>query len=122
MNKFGHIGIYVRDMEKSIKFYTDLLDCKIVKEYEYPEMRLVFLDAGGTHIELIYKSSNEERNYPGPIDHLAFKVESLDKKIKMLNEHRIEIIGEPRIVGSSRIIFFKGINNERFEFVERYNG
>lgn len=116
--KFGHIGIKVLDMEKSKKFYTEILECKILKDYKYPNMNLVFLDAGGTIIELIYKEDNNKRNY-GPVEHLAFKVENLDEKIEFLKTQGIEILGEPKIVGKARIIFFDGPNNERFEFVER---
>jgi len=118
--KFGHIGIKVLDMEKSKKFYTEVLECKIIKDYKYPTSNLVFLDANGTIIELIYKESNEARNL-GPIEHIAFKVEDLDRKIKDLKDYGIEIDGEPRIVGTARIAFFEGPNFERFEFVERAN-
>ena len=120
MYKFGHIGIYVTDLEKSKKFYTEILDCEIVKEYIYPEMTLCFLNAGGTYIELINKKNSPERIVPGSIDHLAFKVDALDPLIEKLIENKIEILSKPRIVGNARILFFKGPNNERFEFVEKY--
>ncbi len=122
MNKFGHIGVYVTDLTESKEFYTKVLGCKVIKEYEYPEMTLCFVDAGGTIIELISKKDTLTRLNPGSIDHMAFKVEAIDPLILMLKERNIEIISEPRIVGTSRIVFFKGPNNERFEFVERYNG
>ena len=122
MNKFGHIGIYINDLEKSKEFYTKIMECEIIKEYTYPESVIIFLDAGGTIIELIYKESNKERIINGPIDHMAFKVDSLDEKIKMLKNNNIELSGSPKIVGTARIAFFNGPNNERFEFVEKYNG
>jgi len=119
--KFGHIGIKVTDIERSKKFYTEVLDCKIIKDYKYPKSNLVFLDAHGTIIELIYKKGNTDRSI-GPVEHIAFKVESLDEKMAMLKEKGVEIQGAPRVVGSARIVFFDGPDNERFEFVERYNG
>ncbi|SHJ82739.1 VOC family protein [Paramaledivibacter caminithermalis] len=121
MFTFGHIGIPVVDLEESKKFYTEILECKIVKEYDYPEMTLVFLDGGGTYIELIYKKNQErvKSENPSPIDHLAFKVPNLDSLIKKLNQNNIEILREPKIVGKARILFFRGPNNEKFEFVER---
>lgn len=119
--KFGHIGIKVMDMEVSKKFYTEILECKIIKDYQYPDSNLVFLDANGTIIELIYKPINEPRSI-GPVEHIAFKVDSLEEKMALLAERGIEVLGEPRIVGKARIIFFDGPNNERFEFVERYEG
>lgn len=120
MNQFGHIGIYVKDLEVSKRFYTEILGCEIVKEYSYPEMTLCFIDAGGTHIELIYKEEQLERPMQGAIDHLAFKVDSLDTMIEKLDAAGTEILSPPRIVGSSRILFFKGPNGERLELTEHY--
>lgn len=117
--KFGHIGIKVLDIEKSLAFYRDILEAKVLKDYQYPDSRLVFLDVGGTIIELIYREANEPR-HPGPIEHIAFKVETLDDKIEMLKRHEVPLLGEPRVVGKARIQFFRGPNGERFEFVERY--
>lgn len=117
--KFGHIGIKVLDINASIAFYTEILEAKILKDYQYPESRLVFLEVGGTIIELISKAENSERAL-GPIEHIAFKVDSLKEKMTLLDENGIAYTA-PRTVGSAEIIFFEGPNNERFEFVSRVN-
>jgi len=116
--KFGHIGIKVTDMEKSLEFYTKVLECKILKNYTYPESHIVFLDAHGTIIELVYKEKNEKRDM-GPVEHIAFKVENLEEKIEKLKEYGIKDISEPKIVGKGKIVFFNGPDNERFEYVCR---
>lgn len=115
--KFGHIGIKVLDIDKSITFYTEILEGKIIKDYQYPDSRLVFMEVGGTIIELIAKKENEMRPL-GPIEHIAFKVDSLEDKMHLLKSHGVPFT-EPRVVGSAVIIFFEGPNNERFEFVSR---
>ena len=112
INKFGHIGIYINNLEKPKNFYTQIMDCEIIKEYTRPESTIIFLDAGGAIIELIYKESNKERTINSPIDHMAFKVDSLDEKIEMLKNNDIELLGEPRIVGTARIAFFNGPNSQ----------
>lgn len=116
---FGHIGIKVLDIDASIAFYTEILEAKILKDYHYPESRLVFLEVGGTIIELIFKTENAKRPL-GPIEHIAFKVDSLKDKMHVLDEKGIAYTA-PRTVGSAEIIFFSGPNNERFEFVARVN-
>lgn len=115
--KFGHIGIKVLNMKESIKFYEDVLEAKVMKDYVYPESHIVFIEVGGTVIELIGKKKNTLRDL-GPIEHIAFKVESLEEKMSLLNKFKIEF-SEPRVVGSARIIFFSGPNNEKFEFVAK---
>lgn len=117
--KFGHIGIKVLDIDTSLTFYTQILEAKILKDYQYPESRLVFLEVGGTIIELIAKSENSMRPL-GPIEHIAFKVDSLKAKMDLLDKNKISYTA-PRTVGSAEIIFFEGPNNERFEFVARVN-
>lgn len=118
MLKFDHVGIRVLDMEKSKKFYTDILQCEIIKDYQSDKMHVIFLDAGGVVLELIYKEANEKRNY-GPVEHLAFKVEDLNEKIEFLKKQGIELNGGPKIVDDSRLVFFDGPNSERIEFVEK---
>lgn len=115
--KFGHIGIKVLDMEKSLKFYESALSAKILKDYHYPDCRLVFLEVGGTVIELIGMKTNSKTT-AGPIEHIAFKVEDLKEKIQLLNDLGIPY-SKPREVGTARIIFFDGPNNEKFEFVSQ---
>jgi catechol 2,3-dioxygenase-like lactoylglutathione lyase family enzyme len=115
--KFGHIGIKVLDMEKSLDFYQSVLEGKLLKDYQYPESRLVFLDIGGTIIELISKPENTPRDL-GPIEHIAFKVDSLEDKMAQLKTLGLKH-SQPRVVGSAEIIFIDGPNNETFEFVAR---
>lgn len=117
--KFGHIGIKVLDIERTLAFYTEILEANILKDYQYPESRLVFLEVGGTIVELISKAENKERPL-GPIEHIAFKVDSLKDKMALLDDKGIAFTA-PRTVGSAEIIFFEGPNNERFEFVARVN-
>ena len=119
MTKFGHIGIPVVDLDESLEFYTTVLGCTLIKIYEYPEMRLAFIDANGSIIELIWKKANIKSEFDGAINHLAFKVDSLEEKIELLEQRGIETEGPPREVGNAMITFFRGPNNERFEFVAR---
>lgn len=120
MMRFGHIGIKVLDVEKSIEFYETVLEAKIIKDYVYPDSHLVFMEVGGTIVELIHKASNEER-IMGPIEHIAFKIDDLEAQMKKLEALNI-VYTPPRVVGSAEIIFIDGPNNERFEFVARVKG
>ncbi|SRR6056297_635768 len=118
MHKFGHIGISAVDIEESITFYKDVLHCKTIEDRSHPGMRLVFMDAGGTTIELVYKEGNIELP-GGPVSHIAFDVKNLDCEIRLLKEKGIRLLGDPVTVGESRIVFFKGPNGERIEFAEQ---
>ncbi len=117
--KFGHIGVDAFNLNESIEFYKNILSAKIVKDYIYPDMRLVFLEAGGTIFELVERAGGIiKKTNVGPLDHIAFKVDSLEDKLNMLDKYNIQYT-KPRVVGNARIIFFNGPNNESFEFVAR---
>lgn len=113
--KFGHIGIKVMDMEKSIDFYQNVLGCKVTKDTFNGPTRLVFLDAHGVEIELIYKEENEDRTY-GSVEHLAFDVEDLDEKLALIKKYDVDNISDYVYFENKKIIFFDGPNKERFEF------
>jgi len=118
--QFEHIGIYITDLEKSKEFYTQVLGCKIVDENNRPGTTLVFLDAFGATLELIYKENILERPI-GPIDHISFRVDDLEQKLIELEKHGIKLDSDPRDTGFAKIAFFRGPDGERFEFMEKYN-
>ena len=113
--EFLHIGIRVSDVKASLKFYTQVLGCKVLNIEERPGMQLIFMNAHGVTIELIYKEGYELREV-GPVEHLAFRVQKLDEKLAELKEHGIELDAPPRQSGTNKIAFFTGPNKERIEY------
>lgn len=110
-----HIGIVVSDMEKSIKFYHDLLGLKIVRDMnekgEYIDSMLsldkvqvntVKLSAaqGDTLIELLdFKShkDNQHRNfYTIGASHVAFTVNNIEELYKTLSKNNIKFNAPPQ--------------------------
>jgi len=113
----AHIGIYVKNMDKSIDFYKRLgftLDREVTTT-----IRLAFLSAGTCLIELIDRPELERE--AGIIDHIAIEVTDLDAMIAHANANGIEIdpatIRES-LLGGVRNLFFHGINGERLELFE----
>jgi len=47
--KFGHIGIKVLDIERSLAFYNQVLSAKVLSDEQYPTSRLIFLEIDGFH-------------------------------------------------------------------------
>lgn len=113
-NEASHIGIHVRDRDRSLAFYRDLLGIEEVAGWlektqstraviGYPEaalwMSILRLPETQSYLEVI-----EYRGTSGsPIDnslrsngacHLAFRVSSLDRIRSMLNENGTAILSE----------------------------
>jgi lactoylglutathione lyase len=88
--KFDYVGIRVKDLQKSIDFYTKLLGMKIMEQasIEQTKGRVLSLQSenGGFILELNYyeKDSPYNTKYVAGegLDHLAFKVDNLDEALK----------------------------------------
>ena len=115
----SHIGIFVKDMAKSIDFYKRLgfnLDNE-----ENPGVPLAFLSAGTCLIELI-EEKNNNRVATGLIDHVAMEVDNIEAAVANAQAKGIEIdastIKSVDILGGIKNVFFDGPDGERLEFFE----
>jgi lactoylglutathione lyase len=98
--KFDYTGIRVKDMEKSVDFYTKVLGMKVVGKNEFSNVkgRVVSLQSedGGPYLELNYYQRGSKYNTryaPGEeLDHLAFKVEDIDGFLASANR-----MGYPKV-------------------------
>lgn len=85
--KFAYTGIRVKDLEKSLDFYTRILGMKVVSrtkiEQAKGEVVNLATEEHGQVLELNYyeKTSKFNMDYEvgEEIDHLAFQVDDLDK-------------------------------------------
>jgi lactoylglutathione lyase len=88
--KFGYVGIRVINLQKSIDFYTKLLGMNLINrskmELTKGETVVLQSEKGGPILELNYYREDSPYNTkytPGEgLDHLAFKVDSLDKALE----------------------------------------
>jgi lactoylglutathione lyase len=97
--KFTYVGIRVTDMQKSIDFYTKLLGMKVINRGKIEQTRgetvALQSEEGGFVLELNYyeKDSPFNTKYTTGegLDHLAFKVEDLDKALEEARKagHRV---------------------------------
>ncbi|MBU2445425.1 MAG: methylmalonyl-CoA epimerase [Bacteroidetes bacterium] len=101
-----HIGIAVKDLDQSIKFYEDFLGtkCYAVEEVADQKVKTAFFKVGETKIELLEGTSSEspitkfiEKRGEG-IHHIAFAVDDIKSKLTELKEKNIQLIdSEPRL-------------------------
>ena len=113
--KLDHVGIAVKNLDETLKFYTDVLgldlaDTEVVEEQK---VRVAFLPIGGTEVELLESTADDgpiakyiERNGEG-VQHLAFLVEDIEEAIKYMQDKGMRMIDEmPRYgAGGAKIAF-----------------
>ena len=47
MNGLDHIGLYVKDLAKSVVFYGEIFGFEVTRTMELGEAKIAFLDIGG---------------------------------------------------------------------------
>ena len=140
MIKLRHIGIVVRDLEKSKKFYQDLFNLKLIKqiveEGEYVENLVALKDASihwakleaedGTIIELLEYKNNPNKdidNYKANrlgCSHIAVSVKSIDEVYKKLLKYNCKCNSKPLFSPDAKVkvMYAHDIDGTILEIVE----
>lgn len=115
LGELKHIGIAVENLDEAKKTYCDVLGFELEKEMEVPErgLRIAFLSAGNTKIELLKGISPDsaiskfvEKRGAG-IHHLCFGVHDIKKTIEGLVAEGIEMIDrQPRRGAEGSMVAF----------------
>ena len=144
MKNIRHFGIVVTDMEKSLKFYKELLGLKIkvdalekgafvdaISGLKNIKVRTVkmFADEGDTLIELLcYESHKRERRENNEIpnigaSHPAFTVNDIDCEYNKLKESGVKFNCPPQISvdGKAKVTFCEDPDGVLVELVEQLN-
>ena len=120
--RLEHIGIFVADMDISIRFYTEVMGLNFVERRPLGSVELGFVELNGQQIELIAGADHVPGR--GPVDHIAFTVADLDAARKQVRSAYPQAEFEPEIAlwDGLRCCFFKGPDGERLELFERKPG
>ncbi len=131
VTKIDHIGIAVKNLDETLKFYEDIMGIKCVSKevVEEQKVRVAFLPIGDTEVELLESTHEDgpiakfiEKKGEG-IQHIAFKVDNIEEAIKELQEKGVRLIDEqPRYgAGGARIAFLhpKSTSGVLIEISER---
>jgi len=101
ITKIGHVVLRCTDMEKSVKFYTEVLGFRVSDVYpdSMIDGKMVFMRCNNDHhgVALVGGAPHKSENIE--LHHMAFEVNSLDEVLRArdhLNQHNIEILFEGR--------------------------
>jgi methylmalonyl-CoA/ethylmalonyl-CoA epimerase len=115
IRKISHIGIAVRDLDRQLALYRDVLGLELLgfEELEDQQVRVAILKVGESNIELLEPLSDSspvarflERRGEG-IHHLAYEVQGITQVIENLDEMGVELIDRaPRAGAHGKRIAF----------------
>ena len=98
VGKLLHTRYRLNDLERSVKFYREILGLEEVRRHKSPRgSELAFLQAPGSEelIELCYFPSSGPVQVQPDLTHLAFEVESLEEFGKHLAAHGLKFSDGP---------------------------
>jgi lactoylglutathione lyase len=116
--------IRTKDIDKSMDFYTKLLDMNLVRTLKLEDCILYFLsdEDGQTQIELTANFENPENGYENgnAFGHFAFGVKSFDEFSKKLHSFGYEYTCEPFYMkeAESTIAFIKDPDGNEIEIIQ----
>ena len=123
--KFLHSMIRVKDIDASLKFYTEVLNMKLDKKKRLDDCWLYFLtDEDNTaQIELTYNDETPETGYENgtAFGHFAFSVKSLSEFTEKIKNLGYEYLYEPFDLNGkgTKIAFIKDTDGNEIELIEK---
>ena len=122
-----HSMIRVNDLEESIKFYSEVLGMKLLREKEYPEGKfsLAFLGYGketeNTVIELTYNWGTNDYEHGNAFGHIAIEVDDIYKVCEEIKNKGVKVIRDPGPMMGSRLLlaFIEDPNGYKIELIEK---
>jgi lactoylglutathione lyase len=109
VGKLLHTRYRVNDLERTAKFYRDVLGLEESRRHKSPRgSELVFFKAPGSaeEIEICFFPGSESVKVQPDLTHLAFEIASLAEFEKHLAQHGLKYSDGPTTTSSGSIIAF----------------
>lgn len=128
--KVLHVGISVKDMEKSVEWYSKNLDFEVIKDEYIPPLkaRIVFMKNGDFELELFrhdeWKPIPEERLIPDldiqtvGTKHVAFQTEDMKALKEKFVANGVDIAHEAVMEGKNLVMYVRDNSGVLVEFIQ----
>ena len=110
--------LMVKDMEASLKFYSEIIGLEIAARFSAaPGTELAFLGTGDTQIELVFNAESTNA-VVGDAVSFGFDVPSLDEALQMVKEKNIPIHSGPFTHPTVKFFFVQDPNGLKIQLKE----
>ncbi|MDZ7332160.1 MAG: methylmalonyl-CoA epimerase [candidate division KSB1 bacterium] len=108
IKQIDHLGIAVKDLDRQIKFYSDIFGMKFLGIEEVPDqkVRVGIFRLGELRIELLEPTSEDSpiakflSQRGEGFHHIAYQVDNLAEDLKRLSERGIQLIDQTPKIGA----------------------
>ncbi|MBI4640631.1 MAG: methylmalonyl-CoA epimerase [Candidatus Tectomicrobia bacterium] len=129
IKKIDHLGLAVKDLDETVKFYKESFGLDVEKTEDFQGFKIAFIPVGNAELELLQDTNPEgaiakyiERRGEG-IQHVAFEVDNIEEALKEAKAKGITLIDEkPRPGANNTTVGFlhpKSTHGVLIEFVKR---
>jgi catechol 2,3-dioxygenase-like lactoylglutathione lyase family enzyme len=141
IKEFLHVGISVKDLEKSVKFYTEVMQMDLeyrtinrgetisrVVDVENADIDVAVVKKNNLRIELLdYKNTKKKESIAYPrqdqpgLVHISFLVDNVDMEYERIRSLGYEFNAPPMVarVNGPKITYFKGPDDVVVEIFEK---
>jgi len=124
-----HTMLRVGNLEKSIKFYTDVFNMQLLRKKDYPDGKftLAFLgygsEADNTAIELTHNWDTDSYDLGNGYGHIALEVDDVYQAVDVIKKQGGKILREagPMNAGSTIIAFVEDPDGYQIELLAAKN-
>jgi lactoylglutathione lyase len=122
-----HTMLRVGDLQRSIKFYTEVLGMKLLRTHDFPEgeFTLAFVGYGNeydnTVLELTYNYGKASYEMGGAFGHLAIEVDDIYAECEAVKAKGGKVVREagPMKSGTLVIAFLEDPDGYKVEFIQK---
>ena len=122
-----HTMLRVNNLEESIKFYTEMMGMKLLRQKEYPDGKftLAFVgygdEADHTVIELTYNWGVDQYELGNAYGHIAISVPDIYATCEEIKAHGGKVTREPGPMkhGTTVIAFVEDPNGYKVELIQK---
>lgn len=118
MTNLDHVGVYVKDLERSLTFYRGVFGWKVVREFGSGEAKIAVVDIGGGLLEFVQRPGSPGKAPEGSWSHLALHVDDWEGEVRKLESMGLEL-RKVTMADGSRIAFFKDPDGHTVEMMEK---
>jgi len=140
ITSLGHVGLGVRDIERSLAFYRDVMGMEVLMELNVTDdriarvigipgaqCRIVHLKLGDGILELFQYSNpiginkaKDMRQCDQGLIHIGFEVNEFHKHVEKFKEMGLEFLGEPvEFRPGVWVVYLRGLDGEVLELRQR---
>lgn len=127
--RFLHTMLRVGDLDRSIKFYTEVLGMRLLRKKDYPDGKFTLAFVGyqdeskGAVLELTYNWDTDHYDLGNGYGHIALGVDDIYAACETIKERGGKVVREPGPMkhGTTELAFVEDPDGYKIELIQQHS-